>query len=622
MNKADPVSDLCNMIRSGRTAFFSGAGISKNSGLPLANNVIGTIFEECTHYPEDLPHFSKINLPMEYILETFSRYHSVDPIIDMFLEGQPSSSHHFIAQLHSSNLIKTSATTNIDILLERVYGRRNIGIRPVLPDQNFTPDEKAPLFLKLHGTADDRTSAMITLSHIGKKRKNEWMDKAIQHLFSHGFHDTIIVLGYSCSDHFDISPIIKGVPQHKRKNVIYINHQPGKQIHELEEKIHSGLFSGYNGKVIEVDTDHLIKKLSEDLGLDFIHESNLKLETNWKQIIKDWAKEIKSKSGLSSLILGRIAYYGGLYTLAKKYYKDALTRATDDLFRIQCNYFLSQIAGENGRYQDADLFASNAVDLFHGIMVHNNSHNTQDLVVRALEAHYAKSLAQFDLGYNKKNKKNSIVYFEKSKHHLEQMKQFLENDKVESFKVAYHLLGGLLYSHWPAGPKLRKDYDIITIKHYEDCLKLTRQYGDIAQEADCYNDYAIFLTKSRRFIEAEEQLLDALELYEKLNDEAAISISLVNLAAARFGLGKIDPVNLFVARALLRKVIKLKKKIGQSKILKNQHKYWYIKRKIKQENPIDKKKILAHFDNLSLKFQQKSDYAVKALSEYNNEILK
>jgi len=100
-------------------AVFCGAGISKNSGLPLANELKQYILGKMSIDKEDIEEIMASNLPFEAFMETISENTDISKILEIFEKGEPNTNHILIARLAKNGYLKTIFTTNFDLLIEK-----------------------------------------------------------------------------------------------------------------------------------------------------------------------------------------------------------------------------------------------------------------------------------------------------------------------------------------------------------------------------------------------------------------------------------------------------------------------------------------------------------------------
>ncbi|MHA1791508.1 MAG: SIR2 family protein, partial [Promethearchaeota archaeon] len=242
--------------------FLVGAGVSVDSPscTPSALEVTKVLLKKVS-MPIDYKELLRKKFRYEYIIEQFSNI--IDPDLKCldFFESitKPNLLHYFLALLliDGHNVI----TTNYDYLIEKAL----INIHPNKEDiflyikkedfihSNFISlrkNNKIPLF-KIHGskrnliTGEDTSNSLITtLRALGKDREpgqtftiESYKKKILERLIS---GKTLIVMGYSGNDKFDIIPFLLELQNLKR--VIWISHSKKlkyfiKRVKEIKIKL-------------------------------------------------------------------------------------------------------------------------------------------------------------------------------------------------------------------------------------------------------------------------------------------------------------------------------------------------------------------------------------------------
>jgi len=283
---------LQELIR-GDLAIFCGAGISLNSGLPLANQLKWHILEKLADNKVDIKDIEEIYeapLPFEAFMETiFTNYHppvsldnqkldetddsskkaireaalalvalvsSLDgnmnashaDLLQIYRMGQPNSNHLLIAELMKHGYVKNVLTTNFDLLVEtalEILNQEDDKMVKGCDFQVFYDEEQfakvdpnsleSPVVFKIHGSAESLVSIRTTLEHVANRTFSENRAGVIDYIFgTGGSHKKVLVLGYSCSDVFDITPRIEEIDS-SDKEVILVCHS--KNVEPQEKAI-------------------------------------------------------------------------------------------------------------------------------------------------------------------------------------------------------------------------------------------------------------------------------------------------------------------------------------------------------------------------------------------------
>jgi len=272
-------------------AIFCGAGISRNSGLPLASELTARIISRLTKNPADreVLNQAQLELPFEAFMDVLfqnglplprrtpregkkrDRDSASIAAIQRFLnlglhwtdaemnsrhaamfrvfnavDFQPNAAHRLVARLIDGGHVRHVVTTNFDLLLERACfdlllnrAYQSIGdvaatssaCTVLYKESQFASwaqmvfSGPSPLIVKIHGSAHDLDSIRTTLEQVGARQLSEPRAGVVKHLFGNGPHKKVLVLGYSCSDAFDIVPVVGAVGS-TDKTVYYVQHVP------------------------------------------------------------------------------------------------------------------------------------------------------------------------------------------------------------------------------------------------------------------------------------------------------------------------------------------------------------------------------------------------------------
>ena len=236
-------AELIEIIRSRNTIVFCGAGISFHSGLPLAfgskkqkeggiehYGLINVILKELSVSDTAIEEVQHSSLPFESFFEIFDSVLDTSELLDVFNADNPSSSHMLLAKLVAKGLVSTIVTTNFDCLIEKALRREGLAngfdFDVFYKDEDFPQirvSSRRPKVIKLHGCISDKTSIKITLRKVSGKLFSHNLSRLVKNIFSIGADHTVLILGYSCSDLFDISPAIEQCTSEVPK-VIIVDH--------------------------------------------------------------------------------------------------------------------------------------------------------------------------------------------------------------------------------------------------------------------------------------------------------------------------------------------------------------------------------------------------------------
>lgn len=135
----------------------------------------------------------------------------------------------------------------------------------------------------------------------------------IRHIFSQGDHQQVLILGYSCSDVFDLSPQIEALAENF-KQVSLVQHSYDPKIEDMHDQEQKNPFKAFdNGTRLFFNTSDLVRTLWK-LALREIYptadadQNMLKTSPDWKAKVQAWytsAVQNHSKV-IKAVMLGKI----------------------------------------------------------------------------------------------------------------------------------------------------------------------------------------------------------------------------------------------------------------------------------------------------------------------------
>lgn len=230
----------------GQTAVLAGAGISLNppSSLPPAWPLMRSIIEALA--PDDASREALLlacdanrpgKLGEQHFLRMERLFELIYPddalpaaIMEMSKASRCNSIHFSLALAAAAGTI--ILTTNFDCLIEKACTQLGLPCKVFINDEDYRDfenyrDRKTCLILKLHGSADVPASIQTTLRHIGKG-KDDWHMSQTKGMVVRNILQTrsLIVMGYSGSDDYDIVPVLTQTPS--EKGLLWVEHDAEK----------------------------------------------------------------------------------------------------------------------------------------------------------------------------------------------------------------------------------------------------------------------------------------------------------------------------------------------------------------------------------------------------------
>jgi tetratricopeptide (TPR) repeat protein len=349
MTSQDHISSIAEFAKHRDLVAFCGAGISLNSGLPLAQPLEKKIMQAMGADAESLSLLIEEMPPLESLLEhidNFSGSIGLAEIISLFRtpELSPTSNHRAIALMGKLKLLSGIVTTNFDALLEQALAALEVDYGVYKNEEEFSgafvPSNSETVLpvVKLHGCADDSRTRELgaTLSRVAAGLLMPAKVDILTRIFSSGDHSAVLVLGYSCSDVFDVVPIVRNL-QLKTKKIFFVEHLLADDVDlNAKKQRFEDMFNGFDAVWIHADTDELVASLLIKLRLDVPDYKRQSFD--WRKPIVSWQKQ--AGSAVCSLTLGTLLSDIKQYQKALYYYQRALEqfdreqdRPVEDIFR-------------------------------------------------------------------------------------------------------------------------------------------------------------------------------------------------------------------------------------------------------------------------------------------------
>jgi tetratricopeptide (TPR) repeat protein len=334
-----PIGEIVKCARSGRLVVFCGGGISFNSGLPLADLLRRRIIGAMRGDSDVVSTLVNSAQPLELVLERaadLSGSYGRAQIAGAFKAPglRPTSNHKSIASLCEMGVVRAVVTTNFDVLLEQALDDLHVPYAVFssvdeFPEALSNATDRIPL-VKLHGSADNEVHKLgATLGRVAAGQLTPAKTDLLARVFSTGDHCGVIVVGYSCSDMFDVVPIVRSLCL-KAKRVFFVEHLLDNDTGlEAKRQRFERMFEGFNATWMHVSTDAFVADLLCKLGIR--PHPHKQLSVDWTEHIDAWGAQ--ARPGVCSIVLGSLLADIGDYDRALRYYQVAYEQIESDLDR-------------------------------------------------------------------------------------------------------------------------------------------------------------------------------------------------------------------------------------------------------------------------------------------------
>ncbi len=313
--------------------------MSFGSGIPTVFPLRTRIFKGLGLSDGDISLLEEKGLPFETIFEVLMSAANCDRLMEVFRGFQPGLAHRLFARLAQRGIARTAVTTNFDTLLERALDDLRVPFDLYSSDEVFaTIDWAQPRIrvIKLHGSLENADKLAITIRRVAAKYFVEQREQVIQKLIEHDGAGGLIVLGYSCSDHFDVSPTLRRYARNDRR-VWYVAHSASSPAPLVPIPLAAfqpiNPFVRYDSWSVGCVTDDLLRAVWRTTGEEpptlSAHGSN-----DWETTVDRWLDSLTSggEPGMKHYVAGLLLKAGNLWDQSNRYLNDAialgLTEAT------------------------------------------------------------------------------------------------------------------------------------------------------------------------------------------------------------------------------------------------------------------------------------------------------
>ncbi|MDG6912529.1 MAG: hypothetical protein JRN35_05545 [Nitrososphaerota archaeon] len=333
------------------TLFFCGSGLSLHAGIPLGGKLKARIIDAASDGDAILRDALE-RVPFEGIMEGMWHFRCREKTISrLFMSRHPTPGHTLLAYYLAYRMTNGTsgigasaiATTNFDRLFERAF-LKLFSVRKHLPGvrlysnlsiwdpvdrtiDTLTPERvycqgargrrgtihhdkfddyflsksshgvpQSPLLIKLHSSLELGNLGGGAYPQSLRRLGKHGLVYPLRFVFADGPHTTVVVLGYSMSDDYDINPILRHLPAEdvSNKRIVYVHHKRGiSAANALRESKLPEPLRRFKGYTLTVDTDKLIGELAMSIGLETplvdFHPSDYLLSTIVSPLKRDRA---------------------------------------------------------------------------------------------------------------------------------------------------------------------------------------------------------------------------------------------------------------------------------------------------------------------------------------------
>ncbi|MBN1962688.1 MAG: tetratricopeptide repeat protein [Deltaproteobacteria bacterium] len=285
-----------------------------------------------------------------------------DSLLNIYGIGQPGINHKLFAALLAADLLKIVITTNFDMLIEQAYEqhcKKTNDLQVYYQETHFTKcdlDDDQKKLIKTHGSYHNKTSMIISIKQIASRENSIHRKRLIEKIFSNDRRNnedqSMLILGYSCSDVFDINESISTLFDVKRIIYLVQHDTTQEQVENIEVCKEKNPFNRYQGLRIYCDTNKFVEKLWQNLlQQPYEEDKQLIALPQWQPMINEWI-DINSDYKKHE-ILGALTFTVGDFAKSMSYYKKLLTLIDDNVEQSTKAWCLHNIGLACNAYEDS-----------------------------------------------------------------------------------------------------------------------------------------------------------------------------------------------------------------------------------------------------------------------------
>ncbi|MHA1110379.1 MAG: tetratricopeptide repeat protein [Promethearchaeota archaeon] len=581
----------------GKYTFLVGAGCSVDSPscLPAGRQMMEAIIRHSCISSEVDKILALENLRYEQLMDIIRDW--LDPDLKLFkfyeLSENPNVQHIFLAEmLKKGNYVMT---TNFDCLIEHALFRTGIGqdnIIPVITKSDFCKHSN-PLNLfnnnlygvyKIHGSTkniitneDTKESLVATIRAFGSGKEGEsvfQLESFKRPLFENiTMGRTLVVMGYSGSDDFDIVPTLKLLPE--INEILWIDHEQEQKNTEIvqidadssypkEDKVGKLLWEiqnmGYPGQIYRIigNTSQIIQQIySFKFEVDSIPFS---------ESLEKWIEnEVPSPDEYFSLHIPYDIYNKlGLESDAERCVRKILEVAEKNgnkTWKATALNNIGLLLTGQGKYNDAIILFKQALEIDKELGNSNKQSKRLNNIGTALSnkgdwssasIHFKTALSIAELNNDLKGQAVRLSNLGVANSHLGNWK--LAEEYHEKSLAIYEKSGDLPGRSTQLnniGTLFFEMGNLEKSKSYlEEAITISNELGDLRGKATTLNNIGMYYRRTGKFDKAMDHYTKALEIANKLYNLKGKSTCLGNIGALHFENGKFDEALSFYKQSL------------------------------------------------------------------------
>ena len=493
-----------------KLTFLVGAGCSVDSPscLPAGREMMEAIINYTCAESEIKKILNLDQLRFEQVVEIVRDILDKDlKIIDYYgLCNSPNYQHFFLADMIKKGHFVM--TTNFDFLIEYALQQSEVpndDIKPVITENDFKQfsnpinlyKERKKTVYKIHGSTKNiitkentKKSLVATLQAFGSAKEGEnvfQVEPFKRPLFDNISNGrTLIVMGYSGSDDFDIVPTLMVLKN--LKNIIWINHIQDdggiEKIYEIDDST-----------IKESEKFDKINKILTDIYRMHNAENIYRVDTNTTRLIKK-SFEIKLNNDIKTFSINLLSWFENEINSPNEFDKYIIPyKIYNDLSQYDDAMKCSQIILKIAKHKKDDRWKSTALNNI-GLLL-----------------------------YNKGQLDEALKYYREALEIAEQLGD-LRRKATDPNNIG-QLLDG----------KGQLDE---ALKYYREALEIAEQLGDLRGKATDLNNIGSLLQDKGQLDEALKYYREALEIAEQLGDLRHKATDLNNIGALLYGKGQLD----------------------------------------------------------------------------------